>query len=177
LTPVLLLKELHLNGSSLGLVFASMGVGSVVSAVLILPFLRSRFSSPVLILIAQIVLAGIYLLMAMVHHCVYCLAPMALAGASWTVAGSELWVLAQRAIPDSVRGRGSAFMLIVSQGAMAFGGLIWGLSGQVAGTRPTLLGAALLFFIATVAWLILWRRSPVSLALNANSEAARLSAI
>jgi hypothetical protein len=68
-------------------------------------------------------------------------------------------------------------MLIVSQGAMAFGGLIWGLSGQVAGTRPTLLGAALLFFTATVAWPILWRRSSVSLALNANSEGPRPSAI
>jgi hypothetical protein len=32
--------------------------------------------------------------MAMVHHCLYYLIPIALAGASWTLAASELWVIA-----------------------------------------------------------------------------------
>ena len=159
LTPVLLLKELHLDGSSLGLVFTSMGVGSVVSAILILPLLRSRFSSQVLIMIAQVTLAGIYLLMATVHHCVYCLIPMALAGASWTLAASELWVVAQRAFPNSVRGRLSAIMMTISQGAMALGGIVWGLSGQIAATRPTLVGAAFLFLTITVGH-PLFRSSP-----------------
>jgi len=118
LVPVLLLKELRLDGSTLGLVFASMGVGSVISAILITPWLRARLSTDALMTIAQLTLAGIYLLMAMVHHCLYCLIPMALAGASWTLAASELWVLAQRAIPDSARGRISALMMVLSQGAM-----------------------------------------------------------
>jgi MFS family permease len=107
LMPVLLLKELRLDGSSLGLVFASMGVGSLVSAFFMLPWLRSRFSTDALMLIAQGTLAGIYLLMAMIHHCVYCLIPMALAGASWTLAASELWVLLSE--PSKIRhGVGSA---------------------------------------------------------------------
>jgi MFS family permease len=45
LAPVLLLKELRLDASSLGLVFASMGVGSVLSAIFAIPWLRSRFST------------------------------------------------------------------------------------------------------------------------------------
>jgi MFS family permease len=157
LTPVLLLKELRLDGSSLGLVFASLGFGSVVSAIFVVPRLRSRFSSDVLIVIAQIALAGIYLLMAMVHHCVYCLVPMALAGASLTLGASELWVMAQRAMPNSVRGRVSAIMMIASQGAMAISGIIWGFSGQIAGSRPTLLAAAFVFLAVTVGWLLLFR--------------------
>jgi hypothetical protein len=76
LMPVVLLKELRLDGSSLGLVFASMGVGSVVGATFVIPWLRSRFATEHLMLIAQIILAGVYLLMAMVHHCLYCLIPM-----------------------------------------------------------------------------------------------------
>jgi MFS family permease len=176
LTPVLLLKELHLDGSSLGLVFASMGVGSVVSAILILLWLRSRFSSQVLIMIAQVALASIYLLMATVHHCVYCLIPMALAGASWTLAGSELWVLAQRAFLNSVRGRLSAIMMIISQGAMALGGIVWGLSGQIAGTQPALAGAAFLFLTITVGQL-LFRSSPDLLALRGKDGAVPLSPI
>ena len=161
LMPVLLLKELRLDGSSLGLVFASMGVGSVVSAIFVLPWLRSRLSTGALMVIAQVTLAGIYFLMAMVHHCVYCLIPMALAGASWTLAASELWVMTQRAIPNSVRGRISALMMVLSQGAMVLGGIVWGLSAEFAGTRLTLLAAALLFFITSVVLNLCWRQQLV----------------
>jgi MFS family permease len=157
LMPVLLPRELRLDGSSLGLVFASMGVGSVVSAIFVLPWLRSRFSTDALMMIAQVTLAGIYLLMAMVHHCVYCLIPMALAGASWTLAASELWVITQRAIPNSVRGRISALMMVLSQGAMAFGGIVWGLSAEIAGTRLTLLTAAFIFFVTVIILTLLLR--------------------
>jgi MFS family permease len=147
LAPVLLLKELRLDASSLGLVFASMGVGSILSAIFVIPWLRSRFSTGALMMIAQVTLAGVYVLMAMVHHCLYCLVPMALAGASWTLAASELWVMVQRAIPNSVRGRVSALMMVLSQGAMTLGAIIWGLTAELAGTRLTLLTAAFLFLI------------------------------
>jgi MFS family permease len=150
LVPVLLLKELRLDASSLGLVFASMGVGSIISAIFIIPWLRSRFSTDALMMIAQVTLAGIYLLMAMVHHCLYCLIPMALAGASWTLAASELWVIVQRAIPNSMRGRISALMMVLSQGAMTLGAIIWGLIAELAGTRLTLLTAAFVFLIAVL---------------------------
>ena len=159
LTPVLLLKELRLDGSSLGLVFASMGVGSVVSAFFVIPRMRSRLSTDALMIIAQVTLAGIFLLMAMVHHCMYCLLAMALAGASWTLAASELWVISQRAMPGSARGRISALMMVLSQGAMTVGGVVWGLSAEIAGTRVTLLAAAFLFFITIVGWTLLLRIS------------------
>jgi MFS family permease len=157
LMPVLLLKELRLDGSSLGLVFASMGVGSVVGAVFVIPWLRSRFSTDQLMIIAQITLAGIYLLMAVIHHCMYCLIPMALAGASWTLAASELWVAAQRAMPDSARGRISALMMVLSQGAMTLGAVVWGLSAEIAGTRFTLLAAAFLFCVTAAALMLRFR--------------------
>jgi MFS family permease len=150
LMPVVLLKELGLDGSSLGLVFSSMGVGSVIGAIFVIPWLRSRFATDHLMLIAQVTLAVIYVLMAMVHHCLYCLVPMALAGASWTLAASELWVAAQRAIPNSVRGRISALMMVLSQGAMTLGAIVWGLSAHIAGTRFTLLTAAFLFCVTAV---------------------------
>jgi predicted MFS family arabinose efflux permease len=148
LAPVLLLKELRLDASSLGLVFASMGAGSVISAIFVMPWLRSRFSTDALMIIAQVTLAGVYILMAMVHHCLYCLVPMALAGASWTLAASELWVIAQRAIPNPLRGRISALMMVLSQGAMTLGAVVWGVGAQIAGTRITLVAAAFLFLIA-----------------------------
>jgi hypothetical protein len=84
---------------------------------------------------------------------------MSLAGASWTLAASELWVTAQRAIPNSARGRISALMMVLSQGAMTLGAIAWGLSAHVAGTRLTLLAAAFLFCV-TAGLLMLFFRIP-----------------
>jgi MFS family permease len=150
LTPVLILKELQLDGSTLGLVFASMGVGSVVGAILILPRLRERFTTNQLTVIAHTTLAGIYLLMALLHHTVFCLLIVALAGTGWTLAASELWVAAQRAIPDSARGSLSALTIVLGQGATAAGAIVWGLGGQQVGTRPTLFAAAVIYWITVV---------------------------
>jgi MFS family permease len=146
LTPVLILKELKLDASSLGLVFASMGVGSVVGAILVLPRLRERFTTNQLTMIAHTTLAAIYLLMALLHHTVFCLLIVALAGTGWTLAASELWVAAQRAMPDSARGRLSALTIVLAQGATIAGGIVWGLGGQYAGTRPTLFAAAVIYW-------------------------------
>ena len=44
LMPVMGLKVLHFNSSNLGLLFTSMGVGSVIGAVFVIPWLRIRFS-------------------------------------------------------------------------------------------------------------------------------------
>lgn len=170
LTPVLLLKELRLDGSSLGLVFASMGIGSVVSAIFVIPWLRSRLSTNALMMIAQVSLAGIYVIMAIVRHCIYCLVPMAMAGASWTLAASELWVLAQRAMPNAARGRISALMIVLSQGIMTLSAIVWGLSAEIIGIRPTLLAVAFLFFIASLAWIPFSGNPRLSLAIADKSE-------
>jgi len=57
-------------------------------------------------------------------------------------------VTAQRAMPDWVRGRMNATIIMVSQGAMVIGGLIWGSGVAIAGPSYTLLGAAILFLIS-----------------------------
>jgi MFS family permease len=53
LMPVAGLKGLQLSSSSLGLLFTSMGAGSVVGAVLIVPWLRARCSPDCLTLLAK----------------------------------------------------------------------------------------------------------------------------
>jgi len=47
-----------------------------------------------------------------------------LAGVVWTVSAPELWVAAQRAMPGWARGRMNAAVIMVSQGAMALGGIL-----------------------------------------------------
>jgi Na+/melibiose symporter-like transporter len=68
LMPVVGLKVLHLSSSSLGLLFTSMGAGSVVGAVFIIPWLRVRLSPDCLTLFANLLLVCVYVLMALVRQ-------------------------------------------------------------------------------------------------------------
>jgi hypothetical protein len=61
-----------------------------------------------------------------------------MAGAAWTLAASEPWPAAQRAIAPWARGRFNAAVLMLSQGAMAVGGIVRGAAAQGFGTRVTL---------------------------------------
>jgi MFS family permease len=162
LMPVVGLKVLHLSSSNLGLLFTSMGAGSVVGAVFIIPWLRARCSPDCLILLANLLLALVYVLMAFVRQTEIFFVVAALAGVGWTLSASELWVTAQRAMPSWARGRMNATVIMVSQGAMALGGVIWGSAAAIAGANYTLLGAAILF----VTSLLLARGLSINFAAN-----------
>jgi len=142
LMPVVGLKELHLRPCSLGLLFTSIGVGSVFSAVLVLPRVRERLSANASTILANLLVAVVYLLMAFVRQPPIFMVVAALAGVGWTLAASELWVASQRAIPSSARGRMSATVIMASQGGIAAGGIVWGFSSQAAGLDVTLIVAA-----------------------------------
>src|SRR6476660_195092 len=124
LMPVVGLKVLQLSSSNLGLLFTSMGAGSVVGAVFIIPWLRARFSSDCLASLANSLLALVYVFMAFVRQTELFFVVAALAGVGWTLSASELWVAAQRTIPTWARGRLNAMVIMISQGAMALGGVI-----------------------------------------------------
>jgi MFS family permease len=150
LIPVLGLKTLHLNASQLGLLFTSQGIGSVAGAVVIIPWLRARYSSNLLIVLANLLVAIVYVLMAFVRQPIVFFVVAAMAGVGWTLSASELWVAAQRAMPSWVRGRMSATVMMVSQGAMAIGGVIWGSAVTTAGPAYSLLAAAALLLVSLV---------------------------
>ncbi len=162
LMPVVGLKVLHLSSSSLGLLFTSLGAGSVVGAVLIIPWLRARLSPDNLTFSANSLLVLVYMLMALVRQAEIFFVIAALAGVGWTMSASELWLAAQRAMPSWARGRMNATVIMISQGAMALGGVIWGSAGAIAGTSYALLGAAVLFLSS----LFLARRLSINFARN-----------
>ena len=160
LIPVVGLKVLHLSSSNLGLLFTSMGAGSVVGAVFIIPWLRARLSPDCLTLFANLLLVLVYVFMAFVRQTEVFFVVAALAGVGWTLSASELWVAAQRAMPSWARGRMNATVIMISQGAMAVGGVIWGSATSIAGASYTLLGAAVLFLTS----LLLARRLSINFA-------------
>jgi MFS family permease len=148
LMPVVGLKMLHLSSSNLGLLFTSLGAGSVVAAVFIIPRLRARLSPNNLTLSANLLLGLVYVLLALVRQTEIFFVVAALAGVGWTMSASELWLAAQRTMPSWARGRMNATVIMISQGAMALGGVVWGSACAIAGTSHTLLGAAALFLMS-----------------------------
>jgi MFS family permease len=148
LIPVVGLQVLHLNASQLGLLFTSMGAGSVFGAVFVISWLRARFSPDSVTLSANLLIVAAYVLMAFVRQAELFFVVAALAGVGWTLSASELWVAAQRAMPSSARGRMNAAVIMISQGAMVFGGVTWSSAAAAAGPIYTLLGASVLFLVS-----------------------------
>src|SRR6202162_609428 len=68
------------------------------------------------------------------------------AGIAWTLAASELWVAAQRSMPEWARGRLNAVYMMSSQGGMALGAIGWGTLVTVTNVNTTLFAAALILF-------------------------------
>jgi MFS family permease len=150
LMPVVGLQELHLKASHLGYLFTSMAVGSVISGAFIIPWARARYSPQRITTFANLLLLLDSCLMVLVHRPFVFLVVAAIGGMAWTLSASELWVASQRAMPDWARGRMNATMVMVSQGATALGGVIWGLAADHAGVVPTFLGAALIGLIIMI---------------------------
>ena len=144
LLPVIGLKEVLMNSADLGLLFTSVGVGSVCGAIVVIPWARARFSPNALTIFASVLLVIVFLLMAVVRAIPLFMAVAGLAGISWTMAASELWVAGQRAMPPWARGRMNATHIMLSQGGLALGALVWGGSAASLGVKFTLLAAAAL---------------------------------
>jgi MFS family permease len=150
LVPVVALQHLRLESSQLGLVFTSLGIGSILGATLVLPYARARATPNTLTILASAILVFVFVLMGVVPNLWVFLPVAALAGISWTISASELWIAGQRAMPDWARGRMNAVHMVASQGGVALGGIVWGWSATTLGLGTTLIGGAILLAASLV---------------------------
>ena len=162
LMPAVGLKALHLSSSQLGFLFTSLGAGSVIGAVFVISWLRARFSPDSVTLLANLLIVLAYVLMAFVRQTELFFIAAAVAGVGWTISASELWVAAQRAMPNWVRGRVNATVIMISQGAITLGSVIWGSAAAVLGAGTSLFTAAVLFLMT----LLLSRRLSINFVVN-----------
>ena len=148
LLPVIGLKEMHIGAAEFGLLFTSMGAGSLIAASFLLPWARARYSPNTLTRLAEYLLALVILLMAFVRQTQVLLVVAAFAGVAWTSAANELWLASQRAMPGWARGRLNATVMMFSQGAMALGGVIYGSTAQTFGVTVVLGAVAVLILVS-----------------------------
>jgi MFS family permease len=170
LLPIIALRACACSASQLGLIFASVGVGSLGGAMFVLPFLRKRFSANAIISISVAILLLVYLAMAITREVAPLMVSTALAGVAWALAGSELWVAGQRVMPSWVRGRMNAFLIMLGQGGMAFGALLWATGVANAGLDLTFVAAAAMALVV----LALGLRFSIDFAAEAHVEEAPL---
>jgi len=109
--------------------------------------MRAKFSPNTVTILATALLILAYFLMGCALQPKAILLVAGVAGVAWTVAASELWLAGQIAAPESARGRLSAVYMMVSNGSMAIGGIVWGVSTAVNGSEFTLHASSILLLV------------------------------
>jgi hypothetical protein len=143
-------------------------VGSLLGAVIALPYLRSRISANAILSIATTLVAAVLIAMVFIHKMPALMICTVLAGMAWALVGSEIWVAGQRVMPGWVRGRMNSFQIVLGQGSMAAGAAIWGTTVAYAGLDRTFAVAALV----ALAGLALGHRYSINFASDARIDAA-----
>lgn len=141
LLPLSASRSLGLGSAGYGLLLGAVGIGAVAGAAALPAATRWLGADRTLILSG--VLYGAALL-AVDYMPVAWIAGLALvvAGTAWIWSLSTLNAALQLGLPSWVRARGVAFYLLVFQGGMALGALVWGQLAQWAGLTTALAVAA-----------------------------------
>jgi len=129
LLPLVARGQLNQGPEFYGFLLAAIGVGAVVGS-FALGRAKARLGPDRVGALATIATALALVLFGLSRSPGVALGACVIAGASWTVMLTDLYVSAQVALPDWVRGRGLAVFMTAVFGGMLIGGLGW---GQIAG--------------------------------------------
>ena len=145
LLPLVAKIELHRGSSGFGLLLGCLGVGSIMAAV-ILGRLRQLVSPDAIATFGTVLFGLVSIALAYLSSFGAVAAVLMAGGMAWMSVNSTLNTAAQTSLPAWVRARGLGVYLLVFQGAMAVGSVIWGAIADRIGLRTTLLiaGVALL---------------------------------
>jgi MFS family permease len=151
LLPLVARMQMHNGPAIYGVLLGTIGLGSIIGS-FALNWLKERLGPDRL---AALATGGTIAALAMygaARESMLAVAASLLAGASWIIMLTTLFVSAQIALPEWVRGRGLAIYLSVYFGSMTFGSAIWGKVASLEGLSTALYiaaGGAFLGMIAT----------------------------
>lgn len=138
LLPLVARQMLGGTAGFYGILLGAVGAGAIGGAVL-LPRLRQRLNADGLVLVAAVITAVVMALLSLAPPQWLAVLLLLALGGGWIIALTSLNGAAQGVLPNWVRGRGLAIYLMVFNGAMAAGSLLWGLIAQEIGVAATLL--------------------------------------
>jgi predicted MFS family arabinose efflux permease len=141
LLPLIARQQLAHGPELYGVLLAVVSVGAVLGS-FVLTWMQRRLNADRVVVFGTCGLAVALVLFGLAHD-FFLAGPAALiAGAAWTVVLSVLYVSAQLALPDWVRGRGLSIFLTVIFGSVTLGSALWGVIAAKAGLEVALFAAA-----------------------------------
>jgi predicted MFS family arabinose efflux permease len=147
LLPLVARAQLRNGPEVYGVLMAAVGAGSIAAS-FALNRLKTRFGPDRLAALGTIGTVVAHFLFAAAREPAVALLASVIAGASWIIMLTVLFVSAQVALPEWVRGRGLAIFLTVYFGAMTFGSAVWGEVASFGGLPFALAAAGACAFIA-----------------------------
>lgn len=149
LLPLIGRNELGLSATGYGLLLGCLGIGAVFGTA-VLPRLREKISSDLIVVGASVLWALLMLAFAFVRDLTVLRLLMGFGGLAWIAIVSTVNAAAQATVPNWVRGRALAVNLLVFQGSIACGSILWGFVASQSSIRTTLIIAAALELAALV---------------------------
>jgi MFS family permease len=145
--PLVAKVELHRESSGFGLLLGCLGGGSILGA-LAMGRVRQLFSSERIVTAAVAVFGLVNIALAYLESFSAVALVLLAGGFAWMSVNANLNTAAQTSVPAWVRARAMALYLLVFQGAMAVGSVIWGGVASRFGLRMTLLAAGITLCVA-----------------------------
>ena len=154
LLPLVARNQMQNGAGIYGVLLGMIGLGSVIGS-FALKWLKERLGPDRLARLATVGTIAALVMYGSANEPVIAIAASLLAGACWIIMMTTLFVSAQVALPEWVRGRGLAVYLTAYFGAMTAGSAIWGEVASLKGLSAALYIAA---FGALAAMALTWRR-------------------
>ena len=126
LLPLLAKHDLGLDSIGFGLLLGSFGVGAVIGGIVILPRLRSKASVESLITVSIALLAIVTLTMGYVRFFEIACLVMGVGGIAYITIISKFYTIGVKSAPKWIGARVLSVYLLVLNGGLVVGSLIWG---------------------------------------------------
>jgi MFS family permease len=150
LLPLVAKTDLHRGSTGYGVLLGCLGAGCILGAMM-LHRLRQTFSLDVMVSAASALFGVLNIMLAYLTTFRAVAAALVLTGVCWMTVNSTLTTATQTAVPGWVRARALAVYLLVFQGAMAVGSVIWGAVATRVGLRSAFLAAGIALLAGTAA--------------------------
>ena len=141
LSPIVTYK-LHLNPNYYGVLLSWLGGGAVAGA-FILPHIRKRLNMDKRLAVAITLYTLSTLSLAFIDNMVILSLFMSAGGMAWLIAMADFSVAMQTNVPKWVQARALSLYLLVGQGGLAVGSMLWGLLAEYISLQTTMLIAAI----------------------------------
>lgn len=152
LLPFVIVQKLGLPASSYGIALFTIGAGAITAAA-ILPLLNNRLSVDQKLLGAILIIASTLIALFFISSIYILYGFLFFSGIAWLAAMSGFNVMVQTNIPQWIQARAISIYLLIFQGGMALGSVIWGNIASYFGLMYALVGGAI-WLVASIVLVI-----------------------